>query len=284
MHFAKRFDLAGLVSRHHVTHLIASDGASEVSGIDGIVVHLVAASHAAVFNDERIDTLHADGPAFLASERVSAVLSDKRCVVSLDAWSPGANLSAELESLQDRAQHALIAIAGASSQGDASLVRFESTHSLQRYANDPGFTVLWSRAWGDAQYLANVPTGCFDFVYSSHCLEHMVDPRIALRYWLRVLKLGGHLVVTVPDEDMYEQGAWPSTFNDDHKHTFAMFKRTSWLPVSINVLDLLREFEQEVEIARVERLDHSFLPHMPRFDQTRTAFAECGIEFVLRKI
>jgi len=137
---------------------------------------------------------------------------------------------------------------------------------------------------GDAQYLANVPDGAFDFLYSGHCLEHMVDPRIALRNWLRVVKPGGHLVITVPDEDLYEQGVWPSTFNYDHKHTFTMFKRTSWSPVSINVLDMLREFDGEVNVAKIERLDHAFLRGIERFDQTRTAFAECGIEFVVQKL
>lgn len=147
-----------------------------------------------------------------------------------------------------------------------------------------GIVTVYDWAQGDAQYLRNVQDGSFDFVYSAHCLEHMVDPHIALRNWLRVVRPGGHLVITVPDEDMYEQGVWPSTFNHDHKHTFAMYKRTSWSPVSVNVLDLLREFDRDIEIAKVERLDHSFLPDMQRFDQTRTAFAECGIEFVLKKL
>jgi hypothetical protein len=63
-----------------------------------------------------------------------------------------------------------------------------------------------------------------------------------------------------------------------------MFKRQSWSPVTINVLDMLRGFEREIDIIKVERLDHAFLHGMPRYDQTRTAFAECGIEFVLKKL
>ncbi|WP_250481473.1 MULTISPECIES: class I SAM-dependent methyltransferase [unclassified Caballeronia] len=137
---------------------------------------------------------------------------------------------------------------------------------------------------GDAQYLENVQDDSFDFVYSGHCLEHMIDPRVAMRHWLRVLKPGGHLVITVPDEDLYEQGMWPSTFNGDHKHTFTLYKRESWSPVSINVVDLLRSFEREVSIKKVELLDHSFLHGMERYDQTRTAFSECGIEFVVQKL
>lgn len=143
---------------------------------------------------------------------------------------------------------------------------------------------VYDWAQGDAQYLANVHDASFDFVYSAHCLEHVVDPRIALGHWLRVLKPGGYMVVTVPDEDLYEQGVWPSTFNDDHKHSFTIFKQRSWSPVSINVLELLQSFDTEVGIEKVEQLNHTFLSGYVRFDQTRTAFSECGIEIVLKKL
>jgi ubiquinone/menaquinone biosynthesis C-methylase UbiE len=147
-----------------------------------------------------------------------------------------------------------------------------------------GSVTVYDWAQGDAQFLANVDDAQFDFVYSAHCLEHVIEPRAAIQQWLRVLKPGGHLVVTVPDEDMYEQGVWPSTFNGDHKHTFTMFKQRSWSPVSVNVLEMLQGFDDEVSIEKVERLTQGFLPELPRFDQTRTAFAECGIEFVVRKL
>jgi hypothetical protein len=147
-----------------------------------------------------------------------------------------------------------------------------------------GSVTVYDWAQGDAQFLANVDDAQFDFVYSAHCLEHVIEPREAIRQWLRVLRPGGHLVVTVPDEDMYEQGVWPSTFNGDHKHTFTMFKQRSWSPVSVNVLEMLQGFDDEVSIEKVERLTQGFLPELPRFDQTRTAFAECGIEFVVRKL
>lgn len=85
----------------------------------------------------------------------------------------------------------------------------------------------WDIEDGDAQFLSGVNDNTFDFVHSSHCLEHMRDPSVALANWLRVLKPGGHAIVLVPDEDMYEQGAWPSRFNRDHKWTFATYKEKS---------------------------------------------------------
>ncbi len=41
--------------------------------------------------------------------------------------------------------------------------------------------------------------GTFDFVITSHLLEHIQDTRAALKEWLRVVKLGGHVVSIIPD-------------------------------------------------------------------------------------
>ncbi|HEY3796885.1 MAG TPA: methyltransferase domain-containing protein [Caulobacteraceae bacterium] len=141
----------------------------------------------------------------------------------------------------------------------------------------------WDWEDGDAQHLASVPDQSLDFVHSSHCLEHLVDPAQGLRNWVRVVKPGGHVVVTVPDEDLYEQGVFPSTFNRDHKWTFTMLKPASWSDKSINVIDLLRDLGGEVAIEKIELLDTTFRGSLPRFDQTLTPVGECGIEFVLRR-
>jgi SAM-dependent methyltransferase len=68
---------------------------------------------------------------------------------------------------------------------------------------------IYDQQQGDAQFLANVADNAFDFLYSSHCLEHVRDPEEALGNWIRVVRPGGHLVISVPDEDLYEQGQWP---------------------------------------------------------------------------
>lgn len=144
---------------------------------------------------------------------------------------------------------------------------------------------VYDRPYGDAEVLDNVSDNSFDFVYSSHCLEHMRDPKAALANWVRVTKPGGHLVISVPDEDLYEQGVWPSRFNHDHKHTFTIAKATSWSPVSINLLDFLGAFRDQVEIFGISRIDHGYrYASLPRtVDQTRTPLAESAIEFILQK-
>ena len=94
---------------------------------------------------------------------------------------------------------------------------------------------------GDANCVTQVirELESFDYVFSSHCLEHMRDPIAALEDWWKLVKPGGALFVIVPDEDLYEQGYWPSIFNSDHKSTFTISKQTSWSPVSRNLLDLM---------------------------------------------
>lgn len=93
---------------------------------------------------------------------------------------------------------------------------------------------------GDANVITRHVTERFDFVYSSHCLEHMREPAAALREWWELVRPGGYLFFIVPEEDLYEQGVFPSRFNPDHKATFTISKAKSWSPVSHNVLDLAR--------------------------------------------
>lgn len=141
----------------------------------------------------------------------------------------------------------------------------------------------WDVEDGDGQLLAGVADESFDFVHSSHCLEHLADPRVALHNWLRVLRPGGHLVFTVPDEDLYEQGVFPSGFNRGHRHTFTIFKASSWSPASINLLDLLRQLGEAAQVVKIELLQRGYRFGLPRYDQTLTPVAESGIEVVVRK-
>lgn len=96
---------------------------------------------------------------------------------------------------------------------------------------------------GDANRITafvNEPEG-FDYVFSSHCLEHMSDADGAIQEWWKLLKPGGVMVVIVPDEDLYEQGYWPSLFNPDHKFTFTISKDASWSPVSRNLATMMQQ-------------------------------------------
>lgn len=60
-----------------------------------------------------------------------------------------------------------------------------------------------------------------DYVYSSHCLEHIFDYRTAIREWHRVTRVGGHIVIIVPHQHLYEKRKFPpSKWNGDHKRFY----------------------------------------------------------------
>jgi SAM-dependent methyltransferase len=47
-----------------------------------------------------------------------------------------------------------------------------------------------------------LPAGPFDFVFSSHCLEHLTNPVAALEHWKSRLYSGGILFLYLPHPDM----------------------------------------------------------------------------------
>jgi SAM-dependent methyltransferase len=111
---------------------------------------------------------------------------------------------------------------------------------------------------GDAQEIGGLREhGAYDAVCSFHCLEHMRDVPRALEQWWALVKDGGYLVLVVPDEDLYEQGGWPSLFNADHKATFGLRKQNSWSPVSYDVEMLVKSLQGAV-IVSCERHDAGY--------------------------
>lgn len=141
----------------------------------------------------------------------------------------------------------------------------------------------WDWEDGDAQFLEGVEDNTYDFVHSSHCLEHLRNPEEGLKNWFRVIREGGYLIITIPEEDLYEQGVFPSTFNGDHKWTFTIFKENSWSNKSINVLELIKTLGAAAEPVRIEKISATYRADLPRFDQTLTPIAEAAIEFIIRK-
>jgi SAM-dependent methyltransferase len=118
---------------------------------------------------------------------------------------------------------------------------------------------------GDANQITHHVRKQFDFVFSSHCLEHMRDPEASLKEWFSLVKPGGHLIILVPDEDLYEQGCFPSIFNSDHKHTFTVAKACSWSPKSRNLLRLARDLPGTIVNLELQDhgIDRKLLHHAP---------------------
>lgn len=84
-----------------------------------------------------------------------------------------------------------------------------------------GKITLWTSHKGELQLLLGEENEVYDFVYSSHILEHRYSVLESLYNWVRVTKVGGFVYIVVPDYMLYEKLQYPSRFNRDHKHTFS---------------------------------------------------------------
>jgi SAM-dependent methyltransferase len=135
-----------------------------------------------------------------------------------------------------------------------------------------GSVLAWDLKDGDAQLMDGVADNSFDFVYSSHCLEHMRDVPEALRNWVRILKPGGFLYTVVPDYILYEKMTWPPMFNTDHKQSFSflvtrsMVRRDNHYHLEQDLFPLLKQYGLTVVDARLE--DAAFNYNAGMYDQT----------------
>lgn len=79
----------------------------------------------------------------------------------------------------------------------------------------PGAIPVDAKDGADAMSL---PQGQFDYVFSSHCLEHLADPIGALEHWRSRLKAGGVLFLYLPHPEMTY---WQPQNCRKHLHTWA---------------------------------------------------------------
>lgn len=66
----------------------------------------------------------------------------------------------------------------------------------------------------DAVNIDSVQSCAYDFCFSSHSLEHIANPLLAVSEWLRLTKKDGHLILILPERSM--------TF--DHKRNVSKFQ------------------------------------------------------------
>jgi len=140
---------------------------------------------------------------------------------------------------------------------------------------------------GDANKITNHITELesYDYVFSAHCLEHMYKPCDTIQDWWKLVKPGGVLVVIVPDEDLYEQGFWPSLFNPDHKATFTLGKQQSWSPVSHNLIEMANQLPSgKLLSARLQDNHYSrkFLTFQTWSHQQAEKFSAFRFEYYVR--
>jgi len=131
---------------------------------------------------------------------------------------------------------------------------------------------------GDAQYLRGKKDNTYDFVYSSHTIEHLPDPSIAIKNWFRVVKPGGYLIIYLPHRDLYEKKkTLPSRFNPNHFNFFLLDKDEE--PNTSGIVPLIERSVKNFELIYAKECSegHTITDPMIHSD------GEYSIEVVIRK-
>jgi SAM-dependent methyltransferase len=82
------------------------------------------------------------------------------------------------------------------------------TDEYNYYTNKKGKVII-----NDAVNILNVTNDSYDFVFSSHSLEHIANPLKAIKEWLRIIKNEGYIIIIVPEKSVCF----------DHKRNYSNF-------------------------------------------------------------
>jgi SAM-dependent methyltransferase len=82
------------------------------------------------------------------------------------------------------------------------------TDDYHYYKNKKGKVII-----NDAVNISLVKNECYDFVFSSHSLEHIANPLKAINEWLRIITNGGYIIIIVPEKSVCF----------DHKRNYSSF-------------------------------------------------------------
>ena len=91
----------------------------------------------------------------------------------------------------------------------------------------------------DAVNISLVQNERYDFVFSSHSLEHIANPLKAINEWLRIIKNGGYVIIIVPEKSCCF----------DHKRNYSKFST------------LLSQYEKNVDEDDLSTLPEILLNH-----------------------
>lgn len=119
------------------------------------------------------------------------------------------------------------------------------TEHYNYYPNKQGNVII-----NDAVSISKVSDHAYDFVFSSHCLEHIANPIKAVQEWLRILKPEGYLIIVVPEK----------SHCFDHQREYSSFST------------LLSQYEKNVGEDDLSTLPEILRKHDLRFDPWAGSF------------
>jgi SAM-dependent methyltransferase len=108
------------------------------------------------------------------------------------------------------------------------------TDEYNYYDNKKGKVIV-----NDAVDISLVQNESYDFVFSSHSLEHIANPLKAINEWLRIIKNDGYIIIIVPEKSVCF----------DHKRNYSTFST------------LLTQYEKDVGEDDLSTLPEILLNH-----------------------
>jgi len=106
-----------------------------------------------------------------------------------------------------------------------------------------------------------VPNDSYDFIVSSHVLEHFPDPIKALKEWYRIVKNGGYIFMIVPHKErMFDRNKPRTTVAELlHRHETKKYPESQsnhysfW--VTEDILDLIAEINLDWKVVDFQDVD-----------------------------
>jgi ubiquinone/menaquinone biosynthesis C-methylase UbiE len=148
-----------------------------------------------------------------------------------------------------------------------------------------GNCIRWDKKDGNNGLIFDdIYNNYFDYLYSSHCLEHIKDYDKAINKWIDIVKVGGYLYIVVPDFNLYEGGL--SISNPFHKVAFSINKKSDPNIPLVNIMELFYlKLYHRVEILYISLCDQNYNYKIgTKEDQTRKNDVLAHIEIMLKKI
>jgi predicted SAM-dependent methyltransferase len=164
--------------------------------------------------------------------------------------------------------------------GDDSLSNYQHMFPLLKSVRS------WDKRDGDAMTMSTVEDDSYDLVHSSHCLEHLSMPTLALLSWMKICKPGGHLIIVVPDFAQYEHYEWPSRYNAEHQWSFSIDGKTLHdHHIVLTAPDIVNTFAYgRMRLLKLELVERSYNPVWTRADQSLSPACEPAIEIICQKL
>ena len=124
-----------------------------------------------------------------------------------------------------------------------------------------------------------------DFIIDNGSLCFVDNPIANIKKWLSKVKIGGHIILYLPDEDMYlgKQGL-PKHMFADMCNSFTITKKESF-QYSYNITDMLNNINDMAQAIQIIKCDHGYRDNdISGKAQEYYVFCESAIEIIIRRV